>query len=116
LNRNAGINWVLGTFGVLCVMHLLPWIVAGGGREVSWLQPGIVALALLFTIGAWQRDFWGFVGVLSICATAVPYDVVVLVAGAGVDIAAIMNALLYGVVAAALFTARRQFPRRRAAR
>jgi hypothetical protein len=113
MTRNAGINWVLGTFGLLCLMHLLPAFVPGGMFEVSELQVALVVLGLLFTIGAWQRGFWGFAGVLAICASAVAYDVFRVVASPVPDIPAIMNALLYGVLAAALFTARREFPGRR---
>ena len=108
----AGINWVLGTFGLLCVLHGAPSLALGGLSEISTVQVVVAAAGLYFTIGAWKRDFLGFVGVLAICATAVAYDVFLLAALGLQDPIRVMNALLYGTVGTALYTARREFPRR----
>jgi hypothetical protein len=111
----AGINWVLGTFGLLCVLHVAPPLASRGVVESSTFQLVVAVAGLYFTIGAWRRDFLGFVGVLAICATAVAYDVFLLAAMGIQDPIRVMNALLYGTVGAALYTARREFPRRRPA-
>jgi hypothetical protein len=116
VTRTEGIKGVLGTFGTLCVFHVLPFLALGARAEVPVLPLAVAALGLLFTIGAWQRDFWGFVGVLALCVTGVVYDVVVMVAAQQLDPIALMNALLYFTIAAALFSARRQFPRPSASR
>lgn len=110
----AGINSVLNTFALLCVLSALsavPLPAMGAAVEMSVFQLVMAIAGLTFTIGAWKRDFWGFVGVLAICAIAALYDVVLLTVLGSADPIRVLNAVLYGTVGAALYTLRRQFPR-----
>src|SRR5438046_1052078 len=104
----AGINSVLSTFALLCVLHLAP-LASAGGLEISAFRLLVAALGLFFAIGAWRRDFWGFIGVLATCATAAAFDVFLVAATGTVDPILVLHALLYGAVGAALYTARREF-------
>lgn len=115
----AGINSVLGTFALLCVLAALaavPSAVLGGGMGVSTFQVLVAVAGLYFTVGAWRRDFWGFVGVLAICATSVVLDVLLLPAMGFQDPIRVLNAAMYATLGAALYTTRREFPRRPPAR
>ena len=106
----AGINSVLSTFALLCVLQLAP-LASGGVLEISTVRLLVAALGLFFAIGAWRRDFWGFIGVLAVCATAAAFDVLLVAAKGTVDPILVLNALFYSAVGAALYTARREFRR-----
>ena len=111
----AGINWVLNTFALLCVLSALSAaapLAIGGAVELSMFQFVLAAAGLCSAIGAWRREAWGFVGVLAICAIAALYDVVLLTVLGVADPIRVLNAVLYGTVGAALYTVRRQFPRK----
>jgi len=109
----AGINSVVNTFALLCVLNMMPPVGAGGALEISTFRVLVSAAGLYFAIGAWRRDFLGFVGVLTICASAAAFDAVLMVSAGVLHPLLLLNAVLYVTVGAALYSARKEFPRRR---
>ena len=109
VKSKAGLNWVIAAFGQQCVLTAL---------SVS-IQPALAgsaalaaAVGLVFAIAAWRRQFWGFAGVIAMCGLAVLLDVYVLLFEPAANGLLLLHTFLYGTIAAALYSARRQFPRR----
>jgi hypothetical protein len=105
----AGTNWVVAAFAQQCVLTTLSVSIQPAWSDAAGLA-AVVGLA--FAIGAWRRQFWGFAGVIGMCGLAVLLDVYVLLFEPASNGLLLLPTFLYATIAAALYSARRQFPRR----
>jgi|KBSMisStaDraftv2_1062788.scaffolds.fasta_scaffold146173_2 hypothetical protein len=110
MQRKAGLNWVIAVFAQQCVLTLVPLAFKPGQSTVPAL---LTTAGVFFTIGAVRRQFWGFVGVLAGCVLAILLDVFVLLFEPAWTPLVLLHTFLYVTIAGGLYSARRQFPRKR---
>jgi hypothetical protein len=105
----AGTNWVIAAFAQQCVLTTLSVSIQPALRDMAALA---AVAGFAFAVGAWWRQFWGFAGVIGMCGLAVLLDVYVLLFEPASNGLLLLHTFLYMMIAAGLYSARRQFPRR----
>ncbi len=107
MSRQAGLNWLLILFVTLCV-------VTATGPGFEGMLVSVIGIGS--AVAAWRRSLAGYIGVLAVCAVSALSDAHALLTGSAsraVTFAGWNRPLLFGALALAFVTTRREFLRPR---